>query len=194
MSYVLVGSAPSPFTRRLRLLMENTPHEFIPLNIYEPAGASELKKLNPTNQIPVLVDEGVPVFDSRVIFNHLNEKHKFEEMSVKKQNVLTVAEGMMTGGVAKFLLVNKSGLDPTQPNMYLERQLERIQSTHEWLLNWMKSAAAMDWDFTTMTVYSAYDWMKFREIHPVAQTPEVADFLEMHSERPIVHATDPRNQ
>lgn len=193
MSYVLIGSAPSPFTRRLRLLMERIPHEFKAINIYEAPGAAELKALNPTNQIPVLLDHGQPVFDSRVIFNYINEKHHLEAMTLEKQNLLTVAEGMMNGGVAKFLLVNKSGVDPAKPMMYLQRQLDRIQMTHEWLVPWMSTPAAKDWNFVSMTVYSAYDWMRFRDIHPVAHSSEVSDFLKLHADRPIVGSTDARN-
>ena len=193
MTYILVGSAPSPFTRRLRLVMENTPHEFRALNIYEASGAAELKALNPTNQIPVLLDNGKPVFDSRVIFNYLNEKHQFEAMTVEKQNLLTVAEGMMNGGVAKFLLINKSGVDAAKPMMYLDRQLERIQNTHEWLMPWMKTAAAKDWNFVTMSIYSAYDWMRFRDIHPVAHEGAVSNFLQLHADRDVVRKTDARN-
>jgi len=192
MAYQLIGSAPSPFTRRLRLLMENTPHEFRALDIYSPPGAAELKRLNPTNQIPVLIDNGQTVFDSRVIFNHLNQRHQFETMTIEKENALTVAEGMMNGGVAWFLMVKRSGVDPQGQMMYLNRQIERMQTTHEWLMQWLLTPAAKEWNFVTMTVYAAYDWMKFRDIHAGAKTSEVADFLSLHQHRPSIQATDPR--
>lgn len=192
MTYVLVGSAPSPFTRRLRLLMESIPHEFKAINIYEAAGAAELKRLSPTNQIPVLLEDGKPIFDSRVIFNYINDKHRCETMTLEKENALTVAESMMNGGVNKFLLI-KSGVDAAKPMMFLDRNLERIETTHQWLLNWLKTPMSKEWNFVSMTVYSAYDWMRFRDIHPVAHAAEVTEFLALHAHRASVRATDARN-
>lgn len=193
MSYVLVGSAPSPFTRRLRLAMESIPHEFLALNIYEPPGAAELKKISPTNQIPVLLENGRPLYESRVIYNYLAQKHHLPALSLEQENVISVAEGLMNAGVAKFLLINRSGVDATKPMMFLDRQLERIQSTHAWLREWMKSPAAREWNFVSMSVYSAYDWYQFRDIHPVGHSAEAAEFLKLHADRAVVKSTDARN-
>ncbi len=192
MSYVLVGSHPSPFVRRLRLLMEAIPYEFKTLNIYEAEGAAELHRLNPTHQIPLLIDGGKPVWDSRVIFNHLNQRHGLEKMDIDKENLLTVMERLLDAGIATFLLVHRSGVAADSDMMYLRRQRDRIDSTYEWLQSWMTSEAANQWSFPTMTLYSALDWIKFREVHPIGQRSETAAFLARHAHRPVVQATDPR--
>jgi glutathione S-transferase len=192
MSYVLVGSHPSPFVRRLRLLMEGIPYEFKAMNIYEKEGAEELHRLNPTHQIPLLLENGKPVWDSRVIFNHLNRAHGLEKMDIDKENLLTVMERMLDAAIAKFLLVNRSGVPADSDMMYLQRQRDRMDSTFEWLQTWMRSEAAEQWSFPTMTLYSALDWIQFREVHPLGQRPETAAFLARHAHRAVVQATDPR--
>jgi hypothetical protein len=56
----------------------------------------------------------------------------------------------------------------------------------------MKSAEAKEWNQVTLTLYAGLDWMKFREIHPLAQSPEAETFLALHADRSIVKLTDPR--
>ena len=58
------------------MLMDNIPYEFKELNIYEAEGGLELNRVNPINQIPVLLDGEKKIWDSRVIFNYLNLPNK----------------------------------------------------------------------------------------------------------------------
>jgi len=48
----LIGSTTSPYVRRIRLLLDDQPYEFINLNIYG-EGRDELRRTNPTLKIPV---------------------------------------------------------------------------------------------------------------------------------------------
>lgn len=192
MAYTLVGSFTSPFVRRLCMLMENIPYEFKAINIYEAEGAAELHKLNPTHQIPLLLENGKAIWDSRIIFNHLNRQHDLEKMDIDKENLLTVIERMLDAGIATFLLVHRSGVAADSDMMYLKRQSDRMDSTFTWLVEWMKSPAAKEWSFATMTLYSALDWIKFREVHAIGKRPEAEAFLKLHAHRPIVQSTDPR--
>jgi glutathione S-transferase len=192
MTYTLVGSFPSPFVRRLRLLLEHIPYEFKAINIYEAEGAAELHRLNPTHQIPLLIEDGKPIWDSRIIFNHLNRRHDFEKMDIDKENLLTVIDRLLDAGIATFLLVHRSGVAADSDMMYLQRQRDRMDSTFNWLKAWMTSPAAKEWSFATMTLYSALDWIKFRDVHPIGKTREAEAFLQLHAHRPIVQTTDPR--
>ena len=188
MSYILVGSYPSPFVRRLRMAMEHLPFEFRALNIYEAEGAAELKRLNPTNQIPCLIHNGKAIWDSRIILQYLARLHNWTSLSIDEENRLTAIERMTDAGVGIFLM-KKSDIDANK--MYYQRLNERIVSVFEWLTPWMKSPEAREWNLTTITLVSALDWMKFREIHPIALSTEAQDFLTLHAHRPIVQNTHP---
>lgn len=189
MSYILVGSMPSPFVRRLRMAMENIPFEFKVINIYEAPGAAELLKLNPTNQIPCLIDDGKPVWDSRIILQHLGRKHNWEQLSLDQENRMTAIERMMDAGVGLFLM-KKSNFDQTA--MYPQRLNDRIVSVMNWLSSWMATPEAGEWNQVTLTLYAGLDWMRFRDIHPLAHSAAVDAFLARHAHRPIVQSTDPR--
>ncbi len=190
MSYVLMGSVTSPFVRRMRLLMEGIPHELKTMNIFEATDAQELHRVNPINQIPVLLDGGKPVWDSRIIFNHLNAKHSLLAMDLEKENRLTGIERALDAGITLFLM-KRSGMDTTQPFMFVQRQKERIDSVLDWITPWASTEGARTWDFQSMSLYTALDWMGFREIHPVNR-PALLEFMRAHAHRPSVQATDPR--
>jgi GST-like protein len=69
---------PSPNPMKVALLLEElgVPFDLIAVDIFkgEQHGAG-FRKLNPNGKVPVLVDEGVTVFDSHAILLHLAEKH-----------------------------------------------------------------------------------------------------------------------
>jgi len=171
------------------MAMENIPYEFKVINIYEAPGAAELHKLNPTNQIPCLIDDGKPVWDSRIILQHLGRKHHWEQLSLEQENRMTAIERMIDAGVGLFLM-KKSNFDETA--MYPQRLNDRIVSVMNWLSGWMATPEAGEWNQVTLTLYAGLDWMKFREIHRIAESTAVDAFLARHAHRPIVQSTDPR--
>jgi hypothetical protein len=56
----------------------------------------------------------------------------------------------------------------------------------------MATPEAGEWNQVTLTLYAGLDWMKFREIHPLADSAAVDAFLARHANRAIVQSTDPR--
>src|SRR5688572_7794625 len=104
MSYILYGSKTSPFVRRIRILLENIPYEFKELNIFEGQDSIDLNKVNPINQIPVLMDGTKPIWDSRQIFNYLNARHGFQSLDWEDENLLTAIEGAMSAGISLLLM------------------------------------------------------------------------------------------
>ncbi len=188
MSYTLLGSQTSPFVRRIRLLMENIPFEFKELNIFETEDAITLNKVNPLNQIPVLLDNERPIWDSRQIFNYINIMHKLHNMTWEDENTLTAIEGAMNSGVA-LLLMKRSGLNIEEPYMYMNRQKERIDSVIHHMTPYMKESGREEWNFITMSLYCFLDWARFREIIKVEKYPDVIAFLETHATRSIVQKT-----
>ena len=188
MAYTLFGSQTSPFVRRLRMLMHNLPFEFKEMNIFETQDAVLLNKINPLNQVPVLQHDDKTIWDSRQIFQYLNQIHKFEELDWKEENLLTGIEGAMDSGIA-LLLMKRSGMNVDENYMFINRQKERIDSVLEYLSPYLKDKALTDWNFATMTLYAFLDWALFRNIINIEKRPEVINFLEIHSQRPAVLAS-----
>ena len=69
---------PSPNPMKVALLLEElrVPFETIAVDIFKgEQHAAAFRKLNPNGKVPVLVDDGITVFDSHAILLYLAEKH-----------------------------------------------------------------------------------------------------------------------
>lgn len=187
MSYALYGSRTSPFVRRIRLLMENLPYEFKEVDIFG-ADKELLKKINPVNQIPVLIDGEQVIWDSRMIFSYLNLRHRFQNIDWEDENLLTAVDGAMNSAVT-LLLARRSGIDLNSGIMYFDRQKERIESVLDYLRPYIAERALKEWNFHTMSLYSFLDWALFRELITIEHRPECRQLLETYFQKPIVIAT-----
>jgi glutathione S-transferase len=188
MGYVLYGSKTSPFVRRIRILLENIPYDFKEVNIFEGQDAVDLNKINPINQIPVLVDGNNTIWDSRQVFNYLNSLHRFQNMDWKDENLLTAIDGAMNAGVA-LLLMKRSGINVNEPLMYVQRQKERMESILDFLKPFIMDQGLKNWDFHTISIYCFLDWALFRGMINIEKRPECQAFLEKHKDRKIVTST-----
>lgn len=188
MDYVLYGSQTSPFVRRLRMLMSDLPYEFKEMNIFEAQDATLLNKINPLNQVPVLVHGEKTIWDSRQIFQYLNQRHGFESLSWEDENLLTAIEGAMDSGIA-LLMMKRSGMNIEENYMFIGRQKDRIESVLDYLKPWLSGKSAEEWRFCTMTLYAFLDWGMFRGIVSIQNRPECQKFLDTHSQKPEAIAT-----
>lgn len=188
MTYTLYGSQTSPFVRRLRMLMQDLPYEFQEMNIFEGQDAVLLNKINPLNQVPVLKHGEKTIWDSRQIFQYLNQIHGFESLSWEDENLLTAIEGAMASGIA-LLMMKRSGMNIEENFMYINRQKDRIESVLDYLKPWLSSKASHEWSFSAMSLFSFLEWAMFRSIISIDKRPECQKFLESHSQRPEVTAT-----
>jgi glutathione S-transferase len=170
------------------MLMENIPHTFTELNIFEAADAAKLHHINPVHQIPVLIDDEKHIWDSRIIFQYLNVKHGLESMDWQKENMLTAMDGAMNAGVT-LLLSKRSGLNVEDDVMYFTRQKERMASILDYLKPYLTGIESKEWNVLSMTLYSFLDWATFRQLLQIEARPECLQFLETHSSRPSVQAT-----
>jgi glutathione S-transferase len=189
MAYTLIGSKTSPFVRRIRMLMEHIAYDFKELNIYETEDSVQLNKINPVNQIPVLVDGEQPIWDSRQIFNYINIHYKLHNMHWHDENLLTAVEGAMNSGVA-LLLMKRSGMNTDEPYMYVNRQKERIESVLTYMKSYMENEGLKEWNFITMTLYCFLDWAKFRNLVNLENRPECLKFLAHYAAKDIVVKTE----
>lgn len=188
MSYTLLGSQTSPFVRRIRMLLETIPYEFKELNIFETEDAQTLNKINPVNQIPVLLDGEAKIWDSRQIFNYINLNHKLHNMDWDDENMITAIDGAMNSGIT-LLLLKRSDINIEESCMFVNRQKERIESVMNFMKPYLLKEGLKEWNFISITMYCFLDWARFRNIFDVAAYPEAVKFLETHSNKEIVKST-----
>lgn len=188
----LYGSSTSPFVRRLRVFLSGLDHEFININIYEEEGRSILKAINPALKIPMLVDGEKVIFDSRIIFQHLNQAYVKDAWTINDDNNLTLINAANDSYVELFLL-EKSGIDTSQDALFFNLQHERIQSTLD-VLNTSASQGSFDtWNFASISLFCLIDWALFRSLNTFDAYPHLYTFYQNNLDRPIVKSTDPRD-
>ena len=187
MSYILYGSQTSPFVRRIRILMNGLNYQFKEMNIFGD-DADELNRINPINQIPVLVDGEATIWDSRQIFNYLNAFHRFQNMDWEDENRLTAIDGAMNSAVS-LLLMQRSGINTSEPIMYAQRQKERIESILDYLNPYIKDQALNEWNFHTISLYCFLDWGQFRNLFELKNRPDCLKLLEMYADKEIIKTT-----
>lgn len=135
----LIGSYTSPFVRKVRVVLAEKKIE-AEFEIESPwTPESHVPEHNPLGKIPVLLlDDGTPLFDSRVIVEYLDNvtpNNKLmpapnrERMEVKRWEAL--ADGLLEAAVATFL----EGKRPKQKQdgATIARQREKIQRTLDYM-------------------------------------------------------------
>ena len=107
----LIASRTSPYARKVRVVLaeKRIEVEFVEENAWN--ADTTVPQFNPLNKVPVLLlDDGMPVFDSRVIIEFLDgitpvsrlfPESGRERIMVKRWEAL--ADGVMDAGIAVFL-------------------------------------------------------------------------------------------
>ena len=193
MNYTLIGSFTSPYVRKLRLFLFSLgTYEFKSINYLEQKDSEYLKSINPINQIPILLDGEVKIFDSRVIYNYLAKKHHLRPLSIEEENKLSAIDAALDTSINLFSL-RRGGLDLNAPNAYIERQQERIPLILSYLSSWVSTLDPKNpdhWNFLTMSLYSFLYWGEYREIVSLDQYPEHKFFLEQFKNAPGILETN----
>lgn len=188
MAYVLYGSKTSPFVRRIRILLDKTLYDFVEINVFDSQDSVKLNKLNPVNQVPLLIDNEKTIWDSRVIFNYLNGKNSYQKMDWDDENLLTAIDGAMNSGVT-LLMLKRSGVNIEEPLPFVIRQKERIDSVLDFLKPFLETRALNQWDFQAISLYCFLDWAVFRGIIKIDQRPECLEFLSRYKNFSGVQST-----
>jgi glutathione S-transferase len=191
MNYTLIGSLTSPYVRKIRLLLHGTPYDLKLVNYLEEEGNAYLKSINPVNKLPVLLDGSRAIYDSRMIYNYLSRKNKWQELSIDEENILTAIDGAMDTSINLFML-RRGGLDLNCGNTHIERQLARVPHILNHLTPWVQNLDENNpshWNFLTMSLYSYLFWVSFREMYDLKNHPDLINFLEKFKNCPGVLET-----
>ncbi|MBY0412789.1 MAG: glutathione S-transferase family protein [Bdellovibrionales bacterium] len=192
MAMTLIGSYTSPFVRKIRLLLfQDKTLKFEPVNYFEDEGREYLKKINPFNQLPMLLDGDQPIYESRVMFNYISKKYNLRPLTIDEENILSAIDTTLSSAVNLFSL-RKGGIDIDAGDHYfIERQKERLPSLLGLLAPWAaKQDPKTDWNYLTMSLYSLLFWLGMREMYDINLFPEHKSFLERFKNCPGVAETD----
>ncbi len=187
----LYGSQTSPYVRRIRLLLADTPHEFINLNIFAGADRDILLSLNPTLRIPMLDDNGQLIFDSGVIYRYLAPKLSLTPLSWYQENQLTVINAV-NDSLVMLLQCSRSGFDTNDDKLFFNLQRERVATSLFVLEQQAANGEFANWDYIAMALYSLTDWVMFRELIELDDYPALLAFTAQNNRQPAVADSDPR--
>lgn len=186
----LIGSTTSPYVRRIRILLNEEPYEFVNLDIYG-EGRDELRRNNPALKIPMLEDEGQQIFDSRIIARYVSAKQGRDPLTWDQQNQLTLIDAANDSAVI-LLLSKRSGLDVDADAMFFNLQRERMTTTLKALADQVDDGQFDAWNYPAICLYCLVDWLDFRGVVDFTGVESLLKFRDAHKDKPWVAQTDPR--
>lgn len=191
----LLGSTTSPFVRRLRLYSRQlniTNFDFVNLDIF--ANTEDRKLLtekNPAQKVPALIDDDQCIYDSRVIFRYLSEKHQQPSLTWPQENLLTLIDAANDSLISLFLL-KRSGLDTSEDRFFFNLQHERVKNTFSALGQAAKKGEFEQWHYPAICLYCLLDWVEFRQLYDFNPLVDLAKFYRVSMNNTGVKETDPR--
>lgn len=187
----LYGSQTSPYVRRIRLLLAETPHQFINMNIFAEADRQKLLALNPTLKIPMLQDNDEIIFDSNVIYRYLATKMGLAALSWYQENQLTLINAVNDSLVSLFLCT-RSGLNTNEDRLFFNAQKERIAASMFVLEQQATNQEFANWQYPAMALYCLLDWVIFRELLDLEDYPALLAFHAANQQQAGAAVSDPR--
>jgi glutathione S-transferase len=195
----IFGTTTSPYVRRVRVVALELGLSFEWMDTASEAGQAELRALSPVWKVPVVELEEEPIFDSRVITEHLVRRHPsgpiaaVDESDLHARNVITVIDGALDS-LINALYLQRDGLGSAQ-SAYVAKQHERAGASLAWLEArvddvWLTKARAFG--LAELALVTALEWMRFREMYPVGRHEGLVRCLEHHGARESLRATRPQ--
>ncbi|MBI3714566.1 MAG: glutathione S-transferase N-terminal domain-containing protein [Betaproteobacteria bacterium] len=199
----LIGSYPSPYTRKVRIVMaeKRIEAEFVEDNVW--SADTKVTEINPLTKVPVLVmDDDITLFDSRVIAEFLDGVTPVSKLIpesgrdralVKRWEAL--GDGIADAGIAMFL--ERKRPPETRGKEWIVRQQGKVETAI--------AAAARDLgerdychglslSLGDISLACALLWLEFRmpEITWREQYPNLKAWIEKLETRPSFIDTRPK--
>jgi glutathione S-transferase len=198
----LYGTVTSPYVRRVRIVAHELGLPFTLVDTATDEGQARLRQVSPIWKVPVAeLSPGQLVFDSHSIIERLVAEHGHGPLRPvvharrwEESNLHHAIDGALDSAINAFYL-RKDGLDPAQVP-YLAKQTLRVRSALDWVQAQLQGAyfgggADTALGLTEIALFTALDWMVFRNVYPVADSPGLAAFREHHADRPGFASTRP---
>lgn len=189
----LIGSSTSPYVRRIRILLNEIPHTFSNMDIYD-EDRKALREHTPIMRIPVLIDASTTLYDSRIIARYIAaEKLNTPPLSWAEENLVSIIDGA-TDALIVLLLSKRSGIDIEAGHLYINLQKERAAATLAELEKLANNTMFGVWTYPSICLYTLLDWAEFRNMINLEQYPNLRAFKQRHQTQHGVVETDPRNE
>lgn len=189
----LYGSTTSPYVRRLRILLVDSPYELESVSLFG-EDREKVKEVNPTLKIPMLDDTSNPdvpvLFDSGLIFRYLVETYDFQALSFTEQNWLTVIDAC-SDSLINIMLMRRSGIDTDKDKMYFNIQRERQKVTFDLLEAEVEKGTFDTWNYLSISLLVLIEWAKFRDLYDFSDLPAINNFVEKNQQQRGVVETKP---
>jgi len=199
----LLGSVPSPFTRKVRIVLAEKRVECTFEQVEVMASDSPVPAHNPLGKIPVLVlDDGSTLYDSRVIAEFLDTvspkgrlipEESRDRIAVRRWEAL--ADGTIDAGI--LIRYEQAREKKLQGAAWISRQTGKLERG---LAEMAKELADKPWchgnGFTLADIAfgCTLGWLAFRfpQVDWRASYPNLAKHFDKLSERPAFADTIPR--
>ncbi len=188
----IIGSQTSPFTRVVRIACEemHLPYE---MDVTPPFAKlnDEQNRLinshNPLMKVPILIDGGEEIVDSRIILRYLmrgsGEGSDFTAHSPETpdyENLLSVIYGVTEAGILRFIL-KVSNPEVKMDSGYMARSLERMGHGLAWLD--ARSDLGHQFGFAEAMLIGSLEWFTKRSIYDWHKFSRVVKTYETYKER-----------
>ncbi len=203
----LYGTAPSPFTRKVRIILREIgiPCELVRLTNLLEAGSQNFAE-NPLQKFPVLEDGGERLIDSDIICEYLVENYgknspfgpfwPEEKGYFADKKRLEIINGTMDAGVV-IIRATRSKIADLDNYPMFRQERAAVQEGLHWLNQDLRLESFYPGRFTYLDValICLCDWIVFRGLVPnLNDYPNLARFSVAHRNRPSVNETVPANE
>ena len=176
----------------MRLYLQDLPHEFQAINIFDPQDDARLTAITPIKRIPLLLIDGNPLFESRVIYRYLQNRFGKHVLTLDEENLVSSIDALLDQLIQQYLM-KRSEHPVDLQNSYFQRHEARKRETLKFLEGAYRRDGFMRWDYPAMCLYSLLDWALFREALQKDEVPaSLHNFLKDFAGQAGVAATDPR--
>ncbi len=191
----LFGTAPSPFTRKVRIVLAESGnrYEFVPLTQIQETGSEKFAG-NPLHMYPVLeLDDGRRIFDSAAICDWLLAGAAPETLD--RRQVQVVINGVIDAGV-KIIRARRSEIPDFDRYVMFRQERAAIQEGLCWLEKKAQAGAfAGPFSLLQINLLCLMDWAEFRELVPGYQDyPALQGVRTEWKDRPSVAQTHPARE
>ncbi len=201
----LVGSYSSPYVRKVRVVLaeKGIDCELLPENVW--AAETRIQQSNPLGKVPCLIlDEGSPLYDSRVICEYLDHLPPADSLipaefsqRIQVRRWEALSDGILDAAV--LIRLEHTQRQPAQRSeQWLERQrgkvmaglgvMERDLDERDW-------CAAGRFTLADIALGCALGWFGFRlpELEWHADHPKLVRHYQQLSQRPSFASTMPKD-
>ena len=203
----LYGTAPSPFTRKVRIILKEigVPCELIRLTNLLEAGSENFAE-NPLQKFPVLEDRDNRLIDSDIICEYLVKNYgrnspfvsfwPSDERYFQDRKCLEIINGTMDAGVV-IIRATRSKIAALEIYPMFRQERAAIQEGLTWLNQTLSGESFYSGRFTYLDValICLCDWIVFRGLVPnLNDYPSLQRFVSAQQNRPSVKETIPANE